>query len=127
MGFVDNLLQMESTRVVSSDNSGMCSMENGYVAPKFKRRRVSAVRDFPPGCGPLAVRIFKQNENFVAASKEKSCDGCLEKINRVETKGKEPIVSSHQVNGHGLVKQEPAGMLLPEAVGALNDVSVVDR
>lgn len=125
MGFVDNLLQMESTRVVSSDKSGMCSMENGDVAPKFKRRRVSAVRDFPPGCGPLAVRIFKQNENFVAASKEKSCDGCLEKINRVETKGKEPIVSSHQVNGHGLVKQEPAGMLLPEAVGALNDVSVV--
>lgn len=125
MGFVDNLLQMESTRVVSSDKSRMCSMENGDVAPKFKRRRVSAVRDFPPGCGPLAVLIFKQNEKFVAASKEKSGDGCLETINRVETKGEDPIVSSDQVNGHVLVKQESAGMLLPEAVCALNDVSVV--
>ncbi|KAJ6327240.1 hypothetical protein OIU78_014173 [Salix suchowensis] len=80
---------------------------------------------FPPGCGPLAVLIFKQNEKFVAASKEKSGDGCLETINRVETKGEDPIVSSDHVNGHVLVKQESAGMLLPEAVCALNDVSVV--
>ncbi|CAK7356271.1 unnamed protein product [Dovyalis caffra] len=119
---------MESTRVVSSDNSGRCSMENDDDAPKFKRRRVSAVRDFPPGCGPLAVPIVKQNEKAVcvgtvenSVTKEKSIGGCLEKINRVETKGKEPIVSSDQVNG-----LEFAMISLPDAVDALNGTSGVE-
>ncbi|KAJ0089171.1 hypothetical protein Patl1_32968 [Pistacia atlantica] len=56
---------MESARVVSlsngsrsEDRSGILPVENGHCAsprglPKYKRQRVSAVRDFPPSCGQL--------------------------------------------------------------------------
>ncbi|KAL3650849.1 hypothetical protein CASFOL_007252 [Castilleja foliolosa] len=40
--------------------------ENGYV-PKYKARRVSAIRDFPPGCGRNAAPInVKHEENGVS-------------------------------------------------------------
>ncbi|KAL3655660.1 hypothetical protein CASFOL_000056 [Castilleja foliolosa] len=41
-------------------------LENGYV-PKYKARRVSAIRDFPPGCGRNAHPInVKPGENVVS-------------------------------------------------------------
>uniref|UniRef100_A0A2P2IMF6 Histone-lysine N-methyltransferase H3 lysine-9 specific SUVH6-like n=1 Tax=Rhizophora mucronata TaxID=61149 RepID=A0A2P2IMF6_RHIMU len=63
MGFADNMLQKESTMVVS----GRSSMENGHCAShtgvqKYKQRTVSAVRDFPPTCGQFAHRIFVPGE-----------------------------------------------------------------
>lgn len=68
MGVTDNLLHSQSARVISSGSgshsevrSGDLPMENGHYAsrggPKYKQRRVSAVRDFPPGCGRFAVRL----------------------------------------------------------------------
>ncbi|KAE8727740.1 Histone-lysine N-methyltransferase, H3 lysine-9 specific SUVH5 [Hibiscus syriacus] len=43
---------------------GRVPSENGHIAPApmFKKRNVSAVRDFPPGCGRLAAQITKPSE-----------------------------------------------------------------
>lgn len=68
MGVVDNMLNSKSsTRVASINNgddgerSGKSWKENGHdnARPQlnFKRRKVSAVRDFPKGCGRSAARI----------------------------------------------------------------------
>ncbi|KAK5825599.1 hypothetical protein PVK06_020455 [Gossypium arboreum] len=38
---------------------GGSSREVGIEAPKFKRRKVSAVRDFPPGCGRGTTSDFE--------------------------------------------------------------------
>ncbi|KAF5735119.1 histone-lysine N-methyltransferase H3 lysine-9 specific SUVH8-like [Tripterygium wilfordii] len=69
MGFVDSVVHAKSTRVgnlssgsSSERSSGRKMMENDNVAshiglPKYKQRRVSAVRDFPPGCGRFAAGI----------------------------------------------------------------------
>ncbi|KAL8537135.1 hypothetical protein ACS0TY_012349 [Phlomoides rotata] len=39
---------------LSGEASNKRPLENGYV-PKYKPRKVSAYREFPPGCGPNAV------------------------------------------------------------------------
>ncbi|XP_022881555.1 histone-lysine N-methyltransferase, H3 lysine-9 specific SUVH6-like [Olea europaea var. sylvestris] len=46
-------------------NRGLSSLEIGSL-PKFKPRKVSAVRDFPPGCGPSAKPVdlkFAKNDH----------------------------------------------------------------
>ncbi|XVF52531.1 hypothetical protein PTKIN_Ptkin05aG0025900 [Pterospermum kingtungense] len=61
MGVCDNMLQKETSKVASGSHSdgrlGRVPTENGYFgpAPKYKERKVSAVRDFPPGCGRFAT------------------------------------------------------------------------
>ncbi|KAH1107065.1 hypothetical protein J1N35_010833, partial [Gossypium stocksii] len=49
---------------LSEGSSGMVPTKNGHVAPapKFKQRKVSAVRDFPPGYGRVAAPITRPNE-----------------------------------------------------------------
>ncbi|KAL6524125.1 hypothetical protein OROMI_031220 [Orobanche minor] len=48
---------------LSGEVSNKRPLENGYM-PKYKPRRVSAIRDFPPGCGRNAVPInLKSEEN----------------------------------------------------------------
>lgn len=43
---------------LSEENAMNLQLENGDSARvRYKRRSVSAVRDFPPGCGPDAPRI----------------------------------------------------------------------
>ncbi|XP_050227989.1 histone-lysine N-methyltransferase, H3 lysine-9 specific SUVH6-like [Mercurialis annua] len=73
MGFAENTLHTESVRV----NSRRLPMEidhntdvNGSL-PKYKRRKVSAVRDFPVGCGPsrnIATFEVPVSEPVVALS-----------------------------------------------------------
>ncbi|XP_039028725.1 histone-lysine N-methyltransferase, H3 lysine-9 specific SUVH6-like [Hibiscus syriacus] len=68
MGVSDNMLHKEISKLASGGNSegrlGRVATENGHVAPApmFKQRKVSAVRDFPPGCGRLAALITKPCE-----------------------------------------------------------------
>ncbi|KZV53910.1 histone-lysine N-methyltransferase, H3 lysine-9 specific SUVH6-like [Dorcoceras hygrometricum] len=52
-------------------------LENGFVpVPKYKPRKVSAVRDFPPGCGPLAVPSdLKRKENGCRGAGVSESDG----------------------------------------------------
>ncbi|KAH1122186.1 hypothetical protein J1N35_005346, partial [Gossypium stocksii] len=48
----------------SKGKSGGVPVENGHVAPtpKFKQRKVSAVRDFPPWCARVAAPITRPSE-----------------------------------------------------------------
>ncbi|VVA40935.1 PREDICTED: histone-lysine N-methyltransferase [Prunus dulcis] len=66
MGVVGTTKHLESSRIIapldvshSEERLGQFTMENGEFffhtkSPKFKRQIVSAVRDFPPGCGRFA-------------------------------------------------------------------------
>ncbi|XP_065856894.1 histone-lysine N-methyltransferase, H3 lysine-9 specific SUVH6-like [Euphorbia lathyris] len=97
MGFVDNTLQRESTKVVIISNSqgklGRLPMENGHQDARgglqYKWRSVSAVRDFPPGCGPRAPRISLEPKD------EAVC------INTVENSG--DLVRNGDAEGDGLI------------------------
>ncbi|KAH1091931.1 hypothetical protein J1N35_019188 [Gossypium stocksii] len=52
---------MEANGGQSEGGSGGVPTENGLVvsAPKFKRRKVSAVRDFSPGCRRVTASNFE--------------------------------------------------------------------
>ncbi|KAH1031279.1 hypothetical protein J1N35_043453, partial [Gossypium stocksii] len=47
---------MEASSGFSEEGSGRVPTGNGLVVtvPRFKKRKVLAVRDFPPGCGRVA-------------------------------------------------------------------------
>ncbi|OMO73766.1 hypothetical protein COLO4_26875 [Corchorus olitorius] len=68
MGVSDNMLHKETSKVASSSLSegllGKVPAENGHIAPtpKYKQRRVSAIRDYPPGCGRLAAPVTTPSE-----------------------------------------------------------------
>ncbi|XP_022737173.1 histone-lysine N-methyltransferase, H3 lysine-9 specific SUVH6-like [Durio zibethinus] len=67
-GGFDNMLHKETSKVASGSHSegrvGRMATENGHFAPvpKYKQRKVCAVRDFPPGCGRLAAPITIPSE-----------------------------------------------------------------
>ncbi|KAK6275044.1 hypothetical protein POUND7_004753 [Theobroma cacao] len=71
MGVSDNMLHKETLKVASCSHSegrlGRVSTENGHFAPapKYKQRKVSVVRNFPPGCGRLAAPIDRPSEQAV--------------------------------------------------------------
>eukprot|EP00261_Vitis_vinifera_P032639 XP_019073882.1 PREDICTED: uncharacterized protein LOC100852456 [Vitis vinifera] len=83
MGVVENMQHKELLRAVPIVNGGYSegrserrSLENGdcsVVTTRYKRRKVSAIRDFPPGCGPLARRMPK--EAFVCVGRSEKLDG----------------------------------------------------
>ncbi|PRQ18348.1 putative methyltransferase [Rosa chinensis] len=65
MRVVMGLQQLESSRTIeqlsgshSEERLGRLSLENG---PEYKRPRVSAFRDFPPGCGQYATSVGTSN------------------------------------------------------------------
>ncbi|KAH7549686.1 hypothetical protein ACOSQ2_025681 [Xanthoceras sorbifolium] len=108
MGLMDNFLHTEIARLVSfcsgdhpEGRSGIFPMENGHCSIKYKRRRVSAVRDFPPGCGRCASRInLSSNEEAV--------------VDTVCPDAVKLVLSSNDVNGPNLMSTYPEGTLLPE-------------
>ncbi|KAK2648156.1 hypothetical protein Ddye_015645 [Dipteronia dyeriana] len=107
MGLMDNLLPTESARLVSFSNgnhsegkSGKFPMENSDCSLKYKRRRVSAVRDFPPGCGRCASRINLSLDE--------------EAVGTVCPDAEKLVLSSNDVNGPDLTSVNPEGTLLPQ-------------
>ncbi|KAH1031417.1 hypothetical protein J1N35_043591 [Gossypium stocksii] len=64
----DNMLHKEISVVAGSSHSeggvGKVPVENGHVGPalRFKKRKVLAVRDFPPGCCKVAAPIIRPSE-----------------------------------------------------------------
>ncbi|KAH1032165.1 hypothetical protein J1N35_044339 [Gossypium stocksii] len=68
MEVFENMLQegtsTEASCSYSEGGSGRVPTENGLVAPapRFKQCKVSAVRDFPPGCGWVAAPITRLSE-----------------------------------------------------------------
>ncbi|KDP39948.1 hypothetical protein JCGZ_03479 [Jatropha curcas] len=169
MGLVDNTLQTESTRVVSLSNcsysagkSGRMLMENGHCdlptgLPKYKRRRISAFRKFPTGCGRFALRISSRpNEEAVCVGKvensvdrEKNCDAfgdvtvlgsqcssvlesldpttMLRPTNDEESKAEAPLISSDQADGLNSVNVTPAKLPLLGGPDDLNYAGDIDH
>lgn len=54
MGVEEAMQNSESVRTIEPGSVGHCEEKLGRLSPKYKKCRVSAVRDFPPGCGPFA-------------------------------------------------------------------------
>ncbi|KAL8063428.1 hypothetical protein ABFX02_01G025700 [Erythranthe guttata] len=80
-------------------------LENGYL-PKFKPRRVSAVRDFPPLCGSNAVPTnLKPDENGGSV------------VGVTETVGVKDSQMNDAAVGNGVVISEIADQTEAEAVG----------
>lgn len=114
MGIMENMVHSESLRTVTSLNGsqsegrvGNIAKENGDYSfhtgpPKYKRRKFSAVRDFPPGCGPFAPRILSPGVTVVPMLEQKNV------LTSEEEKG---VVSSDQGNGIESVDAEPAKAL----------------
>ncbi|KAF8027345.1 hypothetical protein BT93_E0291 [Corymbia citriodora subsp. variegata] len=83
MAVLNNTLHHEPSRAITSVygsssvwRSGLAVMANGNCyshngAPKYKRRMVSAVREFPPGCGRFAPTLTAEptkDSAYVASS-----------------------------------------------------------
>ncbi|KAH1073552.1 hypothetical protein J1N35_025880 [Gossypium stocksii] len=51
----------------------MTGFEHVTTTPKFKRRKVSAVRDFPPRCGRGATADFGLNKQIAVNQGKYSC------------------------------------------------------
>ena len=112
MGVMENMLHSESLRKVTSVNGshsegrlGKMPMENVDCSfrtgpSKYKKRIVSAVREFPPGCGPLAQQNQSPevSETLVPAKR-------LEQEN-VLTSEEKMVVSSESGNELESVKAE---------------------
>ncbi|KAK4742041.1 hypothetical protein SAY87_000042 [Trapa incisa] len=69
-----HLDQSSTSAIVNGDGSQRRMNVNGYhiATTNFKRRKVSAVRDFPPGCGRSPVRIRSvpvEDDNNVAGTR----------------------------------------------------------
>lgn len=78
MGIMDTISQKESLKMCSVSSGGchsdgrfenfaaasknVASHSSSSAPPKFKRRKVSAKRDFPPGCGRNVVPIPRSSE-----------------------------------------------------------------
>ncbi|KAH1082844.1 hypothetical protein J1N35_022605, partial [Gossypium stocksii] len=64
----DSMSQKEMAMIASNSHaegsSGGVPTENGLVAPapKFKQRKVSAIRDFPLACDKVAAPITRLSE-----------------------------------------------------------------
>ncbi|KAH1056251.1 hypothetical protein J1N35_034316, partial [Gossypium stocksii] len=57
-------ISMVASSSHSEGRSRRVPTKNGLVAPtpRFKQRKVSAVRDFPPGCSRVAAPITRPSE-----------------------------------------------------------------
>ncbi|KAL6979792.1 hypothetical protein U1Q18_021447 [Sarracenia purpurea var. burkii] len=118
--------------MASLSNGGLCDgssnkrpLENGYctsssVLLKYKKRKVSAVRDFPPGCGRYAPRInlVPQDTEAVASPGDKENSVADEKRVNVE---KEDCVKSLEAGDEQLSHQvkDPVKLELPDSLDDL--------
>ncbi|XP_042002687.1 uncharacterized protein LOC121751931 isoform X1 [Salvia splendens] len=123
-------IRVSIIRMVSLSNGGLSNevsykrpLETGFM-PKYKPRKVFAIRDFPPGCGPNAVPVnSRPEESFageVAGSREASSsidvrlammfDKLIEKVNENVGNGEITIT-------RGLTDEVHEAILEPDLVG----------
>ncbi|KAH6757608.1 hypothetical protein C2S51_038756 [Perilla frutescens var. frutescens] len=107
-----------SNGTLSGEISNKRPLENGCM-PKFKPRKVSAVRDFPPGCGPNAVPVNLRPED-ISGSGAGSTDALgvmnLEKTKVLAADGDETSVMAD------LVRSEAVGNSEMPEVAKLSEV-----
>ncbi|XP_048319986.2 histone-lysine N-methyltransferase, H3 lysine-9 specific SUVH6 [Ziziphus jujuba] len=83
MGVMEAMLHSDPLRTItlvngshSEERTRSFTMENGdcslHDSPKYKRRKISAVRDFPPGCGRVAQRTC------LRPTEDSTCTGTVE-------------------------------------------------
>uniref|UniRef100_A0A1J3E9H4 Histone-lysine N-methyltransferase, H3 lysine-9 specific SUVH6 n=1 Tax=Noccaea caerulescens TaxID=107243 RepID=A0A1J3E9H4_NOCCA len=142
MGVMENKVHKESSKVSSSSSNGNGNvsteeklggnvLQNGIYNNtastrllKFKRRKVFAVRDFPPGCGSIAMRLRSSNtetkkeivESSEAAKVECSSDKEEEKLreqqkcNDMDVAVAVAVAVTAGVESNGVNKPEPEQM-----------------
>ncbi|KAK2987659.1 hypothetical protein RJ640_012938 [Escallonia rubra] len=93
---------------LSDENPRKRQMEDGHcsssgVGVKYKPRKVSAVRDFPPGCGRNAPPVNLHPEGIAVIGESGAVNGVVESLHVEEVKGlvKEEL---HEGKVEGLVK-----------------------
>ncbi|KAL1552444.1 [histone H3]-lysine(4) N-trimethyltransferase [Salvia divinorum] len=119
---------------LSNEVSNKRPLDNGCM-PKYKHRKVSAIRDFPPGCEPNAVPVnSRPEENFAgegAGSREApgaascSIDVRLAMMfDKLIEKAKENVG-----NGNGLTDEVQEAMLEPDLVevGIVKNIDTLDH
>ncbi|CAI9755646.1 unnamed protein product [Fraxinus pennsylvanica] len=103
----------------SCENPNKKPMQNSNV-PKYKPRKVSAVRDFPPGCGPNAMpvdlKLKEENSNGVKNS---------ELAYMMEANGVENSVMANIVEANEVRDAEISQVMIPDAVNNSEIVNVV--
>ncbi|CAA2997891.1 histone-lysine N-methyltransferase, H3 lysine-9 specific SUVH6-like [Olea europaea subsp. europaea] len=103
----------------SCENPNKRPMQNSNV-PKYKPRKVSAVRDFPSGCGPNAmpgdVKLREENSNGVKNSELAYMMGA----NEVENS-----VMPNIVEASGVRDAEISQVMVPDAVNNSEIMNVV--
>jgi euchromatic histone-lysine N-methyltransferase len=103
MGVMENMLHSESLRTVTSVNGshsegrlGKSAMENGDCsfhtsAPKYKRRKVSAVRDFPPIPPRIQSTEMLERKNLLTSEEEKVVISSDQEVNGLESVNAETV------------------------------------
>lgn len=118
------MLNPESSREMTTpENNGHCKeerydslMEDGHtflLRPVYKRRKVSAIRDFPDGCGPSASRIEEVSNINIADCG--SVNGTI-----VEVKNGEHLAGVKTCENDGW-HSEPNNLLYTETLGVTVD------
>ncbi|KAL2544776.1 uncharacterized protein Fot_14009 [Forsythia ovata] len=104
---------------LSCENPNKRPLQNCYV-PKYKPRKVSAVRDFPPGCGPNAMpvdlKLREEHSNGVKNS---------EMADIMEANGVENSVMANIVEANRVKDAEISELMKPDAVKNTEIVNVV--
>ncbi|KAJ8754297.1 hypothetical protein K2173_002748 [Erythroxylum novogranatense] len=138
MGFVDNSQHPESTRVAFSSNSGHSDgqfwgrqTESGHCAshpglPKYKRRKVSVIRDFPKGfkrnTTPISAMIDNVHEGADKNSfgQYSTSNGVLDNCHRPSgvSQEDESVGMSHGLNSKPLLME--LNLARPKAEGRTN-------
>ncbi|KAH9607108.1 hypothetical protein KSS87_005037 [Heliosperma pusillum] len=116
------------------------NLENGgsslLSTPKYKRRKVFAKRDFPPGCGPNAARVSEQTQaEEVQVAKEinvddvvktvlKDIENCGEKARDIcEAERKEPQEHMTQLGIENGVELKASDLATCGTVKSVNEAS----
>ncbi|KAM7494032.1 hypothetical protein LguiB_028641 [Lonicera macranthoides] len=99
-------MEIYSNGALSDKNLKKRSFENGNCSPasgvpvEYKRRKVSAVRSYPPGCGRTALRITLSYHE----TRPSRAENCVEEWNDLEVKA--TVKGEFHERNQGLVKEE---------------------
>ncbi|KAI3689774.1 hypothetical protein L2E82_47741 [Cichorium intybus] len=120
---VSHDLLPDGSVIRSQNQNGSCSSNGASLLPlKWKPRNVSAVRDFPPGCGPIVhqVNVSSQEANpsssLVNNTNRANDTGTAE--TQVESLPND--VSNPTEDGKKILKDEISGPVIKEPVRKMN-------
>ncbi|GFZ02051.1 SU(VAR)3-9 homolog 5 [Actinidia rufa] len=112
--------------LLCDERSSKRLLENGYcsssvVALKYKKRKVSAVRDFPPGCGRNAPRINLKPKDTEAVASISDKENLVDDEKRVNV-ATEDCVKSVEIGNELLLHQVVKSPVRLELPNSLDDL-----